>query len=111
MKLKYNLTTSNYDKDDIIGIVDVADTEKFFQVLRFELDTVFRTDNGETRCRNCKRLCNNIYICKSCQLEEANTRLFAGEFQVGELLWVDNDSTNRWIVLKNTLPTQRVTSY
>ena len=30
--------------------------------------------------------------------------MFAGEFQVGELLWVDNDSTNLSIVLKNTIP-------
>ena len=94
---------ANYVKDDIIGIVDVADTEKFFKVLRSELDTVFCTDNGETSdVETANGFVTTFTSARVANLEEANTRLFAGEFQVGELLWVDNDSTNRWIVLKNT---------
>tara|TARA_Y100001978_G_scaffold32145_1_gene27920 strand:- start:26069 stop:39172 length:13104 start_codon:yes stop_codon:yes gene_type:complete len=102
VEIKLN-NQANYVKDDIIGVVDVADTEKLFKVIRSELDTVFCTDNGETSdVETANGFLTTFTSARVANLEEANTRLFAGEFQVGELLWVDDDSANRWIVLKNT---------
>jgi hypothetical protein len=93
---------ARYVKDDIIGLVDVTDNERFYKVLRSELDTVFCTENGKTTDVDpATGFVTNFTSVRVADLEAANTKLINSEIKVGETIWVDDDSSSKWVVIKN----------
>ena len=97
---------ANYVKDDIVGLVDVTGNERFYKVLRSELDTIFCSENPNATTTDvdpATGFVTNFSSSRVASLEEANTRLINSQLKVGEIVWVDNDSNNRWIVLQLSL--------
>ena len=97
---------ANYVTADIIGLVDVTGNERFYKVLRSELDTIYCSENptpgvATTDVDPANGFLTNFTSARVASLDDANAKLINSELKVGEILWVDNDSNDRWIVLQN----------
>ena len=107
-------TQARYEANDIIGILDVGQDEaepieKFFKVKSVSLDTIICYANGETPDVELSEnfdttkqgFITKFVSARVASMADANTRIINSELQVGELIWVDDDDTGKWIVLQN----------
>ena len=95
-------TQARYEEKEIIGILDVTGAEKFFKVKSVSLANIICYANGETEDVDvADGFVTKFISARVANLEEANVRVLNSELQVGELIWVDDDDNERWVVLQN----------
>ena len=95
-------TQARYEANEIIGILDVTDAEKFFKVKSVSLDTVICYANGTTEdVEVATGFVTTFTSSRVASLTEANTKAINSSLKVGELFWIDDDDSSRWIVLEN----------
>jgi len=94
--------------NDIIGVIDAPDAEKFYKVKECVLGTIVCYANGVTPDLEEAQdqsanfgFVTNFISSRVASLEDANTRLINDQLKVGENIWIDDDSNSRWIVLQN----------
>ena len=96
-------TQARYTVDEIIGVLDVTGAEKFFKVKSVSLDNLICYENGTTEDVDIA----NGFVTKFTSsrvpnLTEANAKVLNSELKAGELIWVDDDDSTRWVVLQNS---------
>ena len=95
---------SNYEIDEIIGIVDVEGAEKFYKVKRNELDTLICYPNGDVEdAELLNGFVTRFTSNRISGFNSANLLLsdYNNDLKVGETIWIDTDITDNWLVLKN----------
>ena len=99
LKLK---TQARYEANEIIGLLDIAGAEKFFKVKSVSLDTIICFANGTTDdVTEATGFVTKFTSSRVANLTEANVKAINSTLKVGELFWIDDDDTSRWLVLEN----------
>ena len=94
----------NVVKDEIVGIGNVTGQEKFFKVESVSLDTIkAKASTAPTAdATNITGFLTKFELARLPNLIKANEFVGKREIEVGSTVWVDDDDSNRWVVLKNT---------
>jgi len=96
-------TQARYTVNEIIGVLDVTGAEKFFKVKEVSLDNLICYQNGTTAdVETANGFITQFTSSRVTNLTEANSKVLNTELKAGELIWVDDDDSSRWIVLQNT---------
>jgi hypothetical protein len=96
-------TQARYTVDEIIGILDVAGAEKFYKVKNVSLDNLICYENDTTAdVEIANGFITKFISSRVSNLTEANSKVLNTELKAGEIIWVDDDDSSRWVVLENT---------
>ena len=102
VRIKLN-NQARYEVGEIIGLLDVEGTEKFFKVKDVELRDIICYENGETKdVKETNGFVTKFSSSRTNDYNNANLVLSNQNLKVGETLWIDKDANNNWSVLKNT---------
>ena len=98
------VTAPNVKKGEIVGIGNVTGQEKFYKVESVSLDTIkAKASTPPTDdVSNALGYLTKFELARLPNLVEANNFVGAKEIETGSTVWIDDDDTGRWIVLKNT---------
>ena len=100
----------NFAIGDIIGIVDIDDnTDGFYKIQNIQLNVVtLETETDSTEVATANGYITEFKHVRLSRLSEANSIIDAptifnltGESSNTDTIWVDDDDTGQWIVLKN----------
>ena len=98
------VTSPNVKKGEIVCIGNVTGQEKFYKVESVSLDTIkAKASTPPTDdVSNALGYLTKFELARLPNLVEANNFVGAKEIETGSTVWIDDDDTGRWIVLKNT---------
>ena len=98
------VTAPNVSKDEIVGIGNVTGQEKFYKVESVSLDTIKAkaTTPPTGDVSNALGYLTKFELARLPNLVKANEFVGARDIEIGSTVWIDDDDSSRWIVLKNT---------
>ena len=93
---------TDFVKDDIIGVLGIGSTSKFFKVIKTSLNTINATTVGDVDdAEDVNGFITKLDSVRVNNLTDVNEKITRDNFTGNERIWIDYDENNRWTVIEN----------